>query len=238
MDYSGRLQHHPLFSGMEREEIRQVLSLLHVQEKQYQREEYIYMEGDRIRQVGVILDGVVLMEKNDPYGNSYFFTQFRELDIFGDPFISTHILASTVNYRAQTDCTILFFPYQQIWSTGSGRSAGLPIFTRNLMGLLALKTRSLLVKIEILSCRSIRERVLTFLTIIKQSPFSVLHSRQHQPEDLSPNQVFIPYNHTELAEYLGVNRSALVRELGRMRQEGILSCNKNIYTVMDKNQNQ
>ena len=99
------------------------------------------------------------------------------------------------------------------------------------MNLLAMKSRSLLAKIEILSKKSLRDRILTFFNIVYYHNHIVGMRKNNPSPDLEPNQFFIPYNHTEMAEYLGVNRSALVRELKRMKDEQIIDYEKNVYTL-------
>ena len=102
----------------------------------------------------------------------------------------------------------------------------------NLAYLLSQKTRSLLAKIEILSKNSLRERILTFFALVsKHILLYGIEAQVVEDEALGLTQVVIPYNHTELAEYLCVNRSALVRELHRMEDEGILTCEGKTYTI-------
>lgn len=228
MNQSELVKHHPLFSGLSISEIETVLSCFHFQNKEYSKNEYILMEGDHVLYVGVILHGTVLMEKNDLYGNSYFFTELREHEIFGEPFMGQNIQNATVNYRAMTNCRILIFPYHEIWKSCQNNCNAHRIFTQNLMNLLAAKTRTLLAKIEILSKKSLRDRILTFLNNAKNNQDII----KRHTASLNKNQLTVNLNHTELAEYLGVNRSALVRELSRMKEEKIILLEKNVYTLL------
>lgn len=224
---------HPLFKNMDAAEIKTILSCFSFQEKRYRKDEYIILEGDMIKQIGIILHGVILMEKNDFWGNNYFFTELREHEIFAEPFMGVSIQSSSVNYKAMTNCSILFFQYKDMWRPCGKNCRCHSLFTENLMNLLALKTRTLLAKIEILSKKSLRDRILTFLNTIKnQQDIVGIHSSLHIREGLSENEVFIPFNRTELAEYLGVNRSALVRELSRMKSDGIIDFNKNLFRLL------
>lgn len=225
------LKQHPIFKRMNEEEITKILNCFSFNKKEYARDEYILLEGDPVQLIGIIIHGTVLMEKNDLYGNSYFFTELREHEIFAEPFMDTMIQSSSVNYKAMTQCSILFFHYRDIWRPCEQNCPCHSIFTENLMNLLAMKSRSLLAKIEILSKKSLRDRILTFFNIICHHNHITDIRENHMPDNLEFNQFFIPYNHTEMAEYLGVNRSALVRELKRMKEEGIIDYEKNIYTL-------
>lgn len=233
MNLTEAVKHHPLFSGLTKSEIETILSCFHFKAKEYTKNEYILMEGDHVVNIGVILHGTVLMEKNDQFGNNYFFTELREHEIFGEPFMGQSVQNTTVNYKAMTGCRILIFPYQEIWKPCQHNCSCHHVFTQNLMNLLAAKTRTLLTKIEILSKKSLRDRILTFFTIARDHQDIIQnHTAYSFSGTLQNNQLILNLNRTELAEYLGVNRSALVRELGRMQAEGIIAVSKNIYTIL------
>lgn len=232
MDNLPQLKYHPLFERMDENEIRKILSCFSFTQKNFSKDEYIFLEGDPVQIVGIIIHGTVLMEKNDLYGNSYFFTELREHEIFAEPFMDSTIQSSSVNYKAITNCSVLFFHYRDMWRPCEHNCPCHSCFTENLMNLLAMKSRSLLAKIEILSKKTLRDRILTFFNIIYRHNHIVGMQENTAPPGLMENQFFIPYNHTEMAEYLCVNRSALVRELKRMKEARIIDYEKNVYTLL------
>lgn len=232
MNYYESIKYHPIFQGIKESDIKIILDCFCFQEKTYKKEEYIILEGDPVEYVGVILHGIILMEKNDLYGNNYFFTELREHEIFAEPFMDTNIRNCSVNYKAMTNCSILIFPYRLIWQRCSKNCTFHTMFIENLMNLLALKTRTLLAKLEILSKKSIRDRILTFLHMIRTNQDIVGFHNMNQPSNLLDNEVFIPLNHTEMAEYLCVNRSALVREISKMKAESIISVKNNTFHLL------
>ena len=50
--------------------------------------------------------------------------------------------------------------------------------------------------------------------------------------DLEEKKITIPFNRTDLANYLDADRSALTRELSRMRQEGLIDFEKNTFVLL------
>lgn len=232
MNYLESIKYHPIFNGISEKDIEILMKCFSFQKKHYKKDEYIILEGDSVQLVGVILHGTILMEKNDPYGNNYFFTELREHEIFAEPFMGSTIQNSSVNYKAMTNCFILTFPYKLIWKMCSKNCTFHSIFIENLMNLLAMKSRTLLAKIEILSKKSIRDRVLTFLTMIKTNQDIIGFHNTIQTNQFHENEIFLPLNHTEIAEYLCVNRSALVRELSKMKTENIISIENNIFRIL------
>ena len=247
-----RIVGHPLFSGLSEEEAARIMKCFQFTERHYRKNEYILMEGDEVRQVGIILSGEILMEKEDMLGEGCFFMKLQSGELFGDMFIGETINRSTVNYRALSDCEVMLFQYRTLWQgmdlaecryrdgleaeRKNANALKKPLvgrhicdchlkFIENLTGLLAIKTRRMLAKVEILSTGALRQRILTCLRLVGQHP----HGRRN---DLSGYTVELPFNKTELAEFLCVNRSALMRELTRMKEEGILTCEGKIYTVL------
>lgn len=233
MDLVALVHYHPIFTHMSDDEIRQIFNCFQFQQRKFKKDEYIILEGNAVKNVGIIIHGTVLMEKNDLYGNSYFFTELREHEIFGEPFMGEHYEKSSVNYKAMTNCSILFFSYRDIWKTCNKGCNCHMVFIENLMNLLAMKTRSMLTKIEILSKKSLRDRILTFLNLVKTHQDIVgLHHQNSSQDHLNENEVFIPFNRTEMAEYLGVNRSAMVRELSIMQSEHLITFDHHIFTII------
>lgn len=235
---------HALFSGMSGEEIERIWKCFRFTTRRYRKNEYIMMEGDEVRLIGILVSGDILLEKEDRFGEGCFVMKLQAGELFGDMFIGERIYRSTINYRALSDCEVVVFQYRTPWqgheptaclfSDGGAGQAEKGIgrhicdchlrFTENLTGLLAVKTRRLLTKVEILSTPFLRKRILTCLR--------VLGERQGVREQGDgAYTVVLPFHKTELAEFLCVNRSALMRELSKMKQEGILYCEGNRYTI-------
>jgi CRP-like cAMP-binding protein len=212
------LSSHPLFDSIEQQEVEKLLECLVTYTKNYKKNEYIIQEGSLVSFIGVLINGSVFMEKEDYSGNIYFYTEIPKDYLFGEVFICPQLLNSTVNYRANSDCTILFIKYDSILHLCSKCCQGHQQLNTNLINLLALKCRSLIEKIEIISKKTIRERVMAYLELQAQ--------KEHSKEVISP------LNHKELASFLCINRSALVRELHRMKEEQLINFDRNKYILL------
>lgn len=242
MILSDILKEHPLFKGFTDDDIKHIVDNFFFIQKAYTKDEYILLEGDPVHSVGLIISGSILMEKVDHAGNHYIFNELEELELFAEPFIGSYIQSSSVNYKAKSDCIILLFHYKSATKPTLKYYNCYVKFTENLMYLLALKTRSLLTKIELLSQKSMREKILSFLHILKTQQSldefdihrkylkrTMHNSNTDVPKSLETGGIYVPFNRTELADYLCVNRSSLVRELGRMKKEHIIDFNQNIF---------
>jgi CRP-like cAMP-binding protein len=211
------VENHPLFKNIEKKEIEKLLQCLDIHEKKYKKDEYIVLEGNLINFVGIIVNGRIFMEKEDYFGNKYFYTEIEQHSLFGDVFISPHIKSSTVNYKAITDCTVLFIKYDNIMHFCEKNCDYHKQLLENLINLIALKSRTLMEKIEIISKKSLRDRILTYLALLAEKQQS--------------NNVISPLNHKEMAEYLCVNRSSMLRELSNLQKDDVIDFCKNNYSL-------
>ena len=220
LELTETMREHPLFSGLKEAEIRKILTCFRFTARHFRKDEYILMEGDEVTQVGWILEGSVLMEKEDYRGQGYTYVKLERGELFGETFLGLKIQYSTVNYKALTDGSVLFFRNRSYWVTCEKICPCHLKFEENLTSLLAAKTRRLLAKIEVLSQTGMRERILVYL--------QQLLEKNHGKQPLE-----VPFHKTGLAEYLCVNRSAMVRELSRMQKEGLIECHGNRYVLKE-----
>lgn len=211
------LQKHPFFSGIQKNDIEKLLNCLSVYNKSYRKDEYIIKAGNNIDFIGILLSGRIFMEKEDYSGNNYFYTEIQQDNLFGEVFICPDTQSSTVNYRAITDCTILFIKYDTVLHMCRKNCRCHQILIENLVNLIAYKSRGFMDKIEIISKKSLRERILTYLSLLSQ--------KQHS------NTVKSPLNHKELADFLCVNRSSMLRELHHMEEANLIKVNRNTYVL-------
>ena len=86
------------------------------------------------------------------------------------------------------------------------------------MRVIADKNRDLMRKVEVVSKRSIREKLLAYLSI--------------QAQVQGTRYVELPLGRVELAEYLCVDRSALTRELVKMREDGLIDYDRNCFRML------
>lgn len=232
MDLLPILTKHPLFNGFKEDELMYILQSFSFIQRTVNKEEYILLEGDCVHSIGLILSGSILMEKVDYEGNHYIFNELEENELFAEPFIGTYIQNSSVNYKAKTPCIILLFHYKPLFTPSLQYYNCYVHFTENLMHLLALKTRNLLTKIEILSQKDMQKRILSFLHALQTR--QILHdtSKPLHNTTSETNEIIVPFNRTEMANYLCVNRSSLVRTLSQMKKQHILTYNKNRFILL------
>lgn len=217
MEFEASLRTHPLFEGIHEKDIKKLLGCLHSNLKTFQKNEYILIEGTPIDFIAIVLSGRVLMEQEDREGNSSIFAEITTDHTLGDTFISVNIQNSNVCYKAATNSRLLLIHYENFFRFCSNACGCHKTLLYNLISCIAGKNRQLANKLEILSKKTLRDKIVTYLTILqRQQSQTTIHS---------------PLNRVEMADYLCVNRSAMTRELTIMRREGLLEYDRNTFTL-------
>ncbi|MGI6403290.1 MAG: Crp/Fnr family transcriptional regulator [Oscillospiraceae bacterium] len=215
--YTHVLKSNLLFQGISTRNLTSMLGCLDARIARYSKENAIFLAGSPPRWVGIVLRGAVQVVWDDIFGNRSILAKLLAGDLFGEAFACAESEILPVSVIAVTDCEVLLMDYKRIITTCSSSCTFHSHLIENMMRVLALKNLNLNQKIEILSARSIREKVMVYLSL--------------QAAEQGSSRFRIPFNRQELADYLSVERSALSRELGAMEREGLISFSKNDFEL-------
>lgn len=205
-----------LFDGMAPNEIEAAVGCLGGQVKIYPRDSAILRVGDDLRRVGILLSGSVAVVREDYLGNKTIVTKLQPGELFAEVFVCAGVESSPVDIFCTGDCRILTLDYGKIISPQGDRCGFHSRLLGNMLGIVADKALAMSRRTEILSCRTIRDKLMTYLTI-----------QAGQSDSCT-----IPFSRQELADFLCTDRSALSRELGRMQDQGLLRFNGNRFTLL------
>lgn len=212
------LENSPLFAGIGEKDIQLLLERLIVSESVYQKGEWILTAGSPLSSAGIVLYGRVHIVREDFWGNKSILAEIGEGELFGETYalIGTEPLA--VSAEAMEETRALFFNIRELLKQGN-RAVGQADFRllQNMLCVLAEKNIVLSQKIEHISKKAIREKLLSYLS--------------WQSERSKGPSFEIPFNRQQLADYLCVDRSALSSVLSRLRDEGVVDFNKNRFVL-------
>lgn len=217
MDYIF-LSHTLLFQGTKPEEVEEMLQGLDVRQQHYDRGRIIYHAGDTVDCLGVVISGCVQIENVDWWGNRSVLGSLGPGEVFAETYASLPEEPLKVSVVASEETEVLFLNVPQILKGCSGSHEFHPLLLRNLFRAAAQKNLRLSQRIFHTSPKSIRGRLLSFL-----SSQAAYHGS---------NQFQIPYNRQQLADYLNVDRSALSHELSKMQKEGLLRVSKDHFELI------
>lgn len=207
-----------LFAGMEPQEREAILGCVGYHIGSYRRGEIIAFEAENIRHIGIVLSGAVDMIKEDLWGNKTMLLRIRKDEMFGETFACGEDNLSVVTFGVSEDSKILFIPFDRVMHSCTMACQFHHQLIENMVHIIANKNRDLMRKVEVVSRRSIREKILTYLSIQAQAQNS--------------RYIEVPLGRVELAEYLCVDRSALTRELVKMKEDGLIDFDKNCFRIL------
>lgn len=225
--YISMLVNLPFFAGISPKEMGVLLQSLAAVEERFEKGQVLYRQGDRLKRMGIVLEGSLSLEREDFWGNRSILAVVEAGEVFGEVYACRKDRTLNINVTAQTKTKVLLLDLEPVLEgrrlngKARGDEAMRGIYARlavNLVHILAEKTWFMSRKTEYLSGRGIREKVEAYLSA--------------QARRAGGSQFDIPFNRQELADFLSVDRSALSRELGKMKREGILDYRKNHFRLL------
>lgn len=207
----------PLFHGIRENEIAHVLTCLNAREKSFSKNDIIFRAGDTVHDIGLVLSGSVNIVVNFYWGDSNIFGHISRGDIFAENFAAIPGKELTCDVVAAEDSVILFLNFSNILTTCNRACGYHHRLIHNLVRISAQKNLNLSSRMMHTAPKSLRERLLSYL-----SEQAMIHGNSH---------FTIPFDRQQLADYLGVDRSAMSNELSRMQKDGLIVYRKNEFTL-------
>ena len=206
-----------LFNGIKAEELTALLGCMQSKIIEFDKNKTVMQEGKVFDKLGILLEGNLQVVQYDYLGNRTIISTVEPLQIFGEAFsyVKTKF---PMNVETTEKSKVLFLISDRISNPCPNGCVFHKQLINNLLHILAHKNVNLTQKIECMSKRTTKEKLLTFLSLesIKQNS----------------KEFYIAYDRQNLADYLGVERSAMSAELSKLRKDGIIECEKNWFKLL------
>lgn len=219
-NYIKTLKHTQLFSGIGEHEITAMLNCLQARLLTFKKGAYIFREGEYINHISVLLDGKLLVQHDDFWGNRNIIHVIRVGEMFGEGYVTPESGAILNDVVAEEYSTVIFFDIKRILTVCPTACRFHSMVVQNLFFSISEKNRKLVQKIGHMSKRSTRAKLLSYLSE---------EAKRH-----NNRQFAIPFTRQQLADFLCVDRSAMSNELCKMRDEGLLKFEKNEFTLLEQ----
>lgn len=206
-----------LFQNMAGDEIKSMLRCLNSTTKTYQKDEFIFLAGETKPAVGIVIYGSAQVIKENMQGDRLILKKLAVGDMFGETYAGMGIDTVPVSVVATQEIQVILFELRYILGTCKSACVYHQTLILNLMKNIAKKSAMLNEQMTYLSHKTIRGRLEAYL--------------YEQADKTGGASFTIPFNRRELAEYLCMDRSAMIRELGKIKAEGIVSWDKNIFRL-------
>jgi len=194
-----------------------MLACLGAHERQYGKGETIFRAGECAESMGLVLSGGVNIEIDDLWGNKTILGHVEPGQLFAETYACIPGEPLMVNVVASERSGVLFLNAAKLLTTCQNSCAHHNRLIQNLLQVFAQKNLALSRRSLHTSPKTIRGRLLSYLS--------------EQAKRSGSYQFAVPFNRQQLADYLGVDRSAMSNELSKMQRDGILRCERSRFTL-------
>ena len=205
-----------LFRGIPTAELPPLLRRLHAYTREFDKFQPIYRVGDLAHALCVLLSGSAAIERDDAWGHKTLLDRIAPGNVFAETYACVPGTPMMVSAVADAPAEVLFLPTETLLSPAAQDSAH-AVLLRNLLDVTAQKNLLLTRKIFHTSPKSMRGKLLSYLSA--------------QAVQCGSDTFDIPFDRQQLADYLGVDRSALSAELSRMQRDGLISYRKSHFVL-------
>lgn len=208
-----------LFKNIKSKDIDKVLNCLKAYKKTYSKNEYIINPGEKIDVIGVVLKGQVNIIKETISGNEIVIANINKFGIFGESYAVLNKDDFPLSVKSKKNTKILFLEYQKLISTCHNQCCFHKKLIDNLLKLLAKKNMRLNTRINCVTKKNIKEKLLFYLI--------------EEMNLIDEKTIQIPFNRKELSNYLATNRSSLSRVLSNLKKKEVIDYHKNSFKLLD-----
>lgn len=194
-----------------------MLSCLETREERFPKDTFLLRAGDTAESIGLVLSGSVLVVQEDIWGNRNILSKAGPGQTFAAAYACAPGSLLNVSVLAETPVTAMFLNVKRVLNVCPSACEHHSRIIRNLLGELAEKNLRFNEKLTHMGQRTTRSKIMSYLSA--------------EAQRLGKYEFDVPFSRQQLADYLGVERSGLSLELGKMRSEGLLDFRKSHFVL-------
>ena len=207
----------PLFRQLSTEFIASHI-LPHTRIQEYPKGAFLLHPQQELTHFGIVAAGTIHITQIAADGEIRIMDSLEPGQLYGADLMCTRSRLSPHHAMAVQPCTLLYFPIAMVLEPGTLPDAQRHEILAQLLTIIAHENMRKDYRLAILSRKGIRDRLMTYLTM--------------QAAKRGTATFTIPFDREALASFLCVNRSALSHEIALMKEEGIIACRKNTFTLL------
>ena len=213
------LEKSPLFQDISYEEYRSLLTCFQAVQKSFRSDDLIYdFSSPKNDAVGIVERGCAALIRIDEEGVATVMEELGPGGVFGRTLAFAGSSGDSLQVVCRTPCDVLFIDYPHILKRCEHACNRHSVLVQNMLRLMSGKAQALSERVDVLSRRSIREKLLCYFRQLAESS--------------GKNTFTLPFSLSTLADYIATDRSAMMRELKRLREEGVVSSDGRKFTLM------
>lgn len=207
-----------IFKEINPDEYQDMLSCGCTCKVKYKKHDVIFHTGVKTDEFGIVLSGEIHIENIGFWGNRIILHHIKTQDVFAETyaFCKTPMMVDVIS---ASDSEILFINLNSLLCDDNKNKSWYNKVLYNLLILSTNKNLSWSSRVFCISPKNIRTRVMNYLSL--------------EAVKCGNTQIIVPFNRQQMADYLNLDRSALSKELGRMKKDGILDFHKNKFYLLN-----
>ena len=216
--YYNQIKNSPVFFGLSEDELKNMLECFNARIKTFEDGEFIIRQGELVKNIYLVLDGAVNIEKDTYWGRRIIVTQLGINENIALAFVASKNIESSIDAVSVGNTKLLILSYEKCTTMCQNVCTKHRLLINNLFEILSKENIELLQKIENISQKTIREKLLTYFS--------------NEAKRNKSNIFELPYNRQDLADYLNIDRSAMSFELSKMQKDGLIKTEKNKFCLI------
>ena len=208
----------PIFAGISREELASMLQCLSAKATFVRKGSPVFLEGDPAGFIGIVLEGSVRIVRDDYYGQRTLLALADPGDIFAEAYACAGVDTMPVSGYAAADSRVLLLQSRKMLTVCTNACGFHNRLVQNLLQVVSQKNLLLSSKIQFMSQKTTREKLMAYLL--------------DQAKCRGSAEFTIPLDRQALADFLGVERSAMSAEIGKLRRDGILESTGSRFRIL------
>ena len=213
------LESSPLFQDISYEEYSRLLTCFQAVQKSFRSDDLIYdFSSPQNDAVGIVERGCAALIRIDEEGVATVMEELGPGGVFGRTLAFAGASGDSLQVVCRTPCDVLFIDYPHILKRCEHACNRHSVLVQNMLRLMSDKAQALSQRVDVLSRRSIREKLLCYFRQLS--------------EQAGSNTFTLPFSLSTLADYIATDRSAMMRELKRLREEGTIRSAGRQFTLL------
>ena len=209
----------PLFQDISYEDYRSLLTCFQAVQKSFRTDDLIYdFSAPNNDAVGIVERGGAALIRIDEEGVSTVMEELGPGGVFGRTLAFAGSSGDSMEVVCRTPCDVLFIDYPHMLKRCEHACGHHSVLVQNMLRLMNDKAQALSQRVDVLSRRSIREKLLCYFRQLSKKAGS--------------NTFVLPFSLSTLADYIATDRSAMMRELKRLREEGVICSDGRKFTLL------
>ena len=198
----------PIFEGISWDERHCMRDCFGMREENFRAEEVVYEFDSASGVIGIITEGTAVLERIDENGSRSILEHLGTGSVFGEMLMFANVAGDHIAVVCEKPCQVWFMRGDQLTKRCEKACDHHSRMVENMFHLVAEKATTLSERVEILSRRSIRDKLTCYFGM--------------QAAKVNSNRFLLPFSLSALADYISTDRSAMMRELKKMREEGVV----------------